>query len=157
MTKTDLVRTAGVAAVSYHYWEAGKRQISTASAQKLQQALRRHKIGFGAAGRDLAPHVAFKAVVALIAFELKTDAHLAVNAQPSRKAAMDPVWLAASRCRMIAYVVCNGCFGFTTSDIARAIGVDKSTVSLGIRQINDRRDDDAALDAVLNKMEAIFG
>ncbi|MGL4490538.1 MAG: hypothetical protein ACRCU5_13960 [Rhizobiaceae bacterium] len=157
LTQIDLCKAANVTATHYCRIIGGKVLPRPLLLSKLQLALTRHRIGFGAEARDLAPHVAFKAVVALVALEMKADVRLALDAKPSRRAVMDPQWLQAAQCRMVAYAVTNGCFGMTTADIARAAGVDKSTVSLGIRQINDRRDKDEKLDAVLNRLEAIFG
>lgn len=152
-----LCAASGVGRQTYQDAVAGRYAPRPATLARLKQALHRHKIGFGAESGALAPHVAFKAVTALAAFELQADAHMALNARPARRATQDKQWLAASRCRMIAYVICNGSFGMKTADVARAAGVDKSTVSLGIREINDRRDTDPALDAVLTRMEGLFG
>lgn len=156
MTIEALARAAGLVERHYRKLRSGRHAPRAATLARLSQALNRVRTGYGADERAMAPGAAFSLAVTLAAQLTGSDMRNSLAHLPQRRAVQDADWAAAARCRMIAYAVMNGTLGFSTSAVARAAGVTKGTVSKGIREIEDRRDTDMALDDVLNRLEAVF-
>ena len=141
-----------------HYYRLVARRVSPrgSTISRLNMALQRHKIGFGAEAHELAPHAALKATMVLAAFCLKADARAALDADPAQRATSNPEWMAAARVRRVAIYVANQFFGFAQADLARAAGVTRQAVSNAIKELEDERDHDAALKALLDQLEEVF-
>lgn len=154
-----LCGSAGVGRQTYRDALAGLYAPRPATLAKLNHALHRFQIGFAGEASKIAPHAAFKACIILAAFsagdEWDKKAKSALAADPARRATADPAWLSAAHTRRIAFAIANQVFGFSISDVARAAGVTKAAVSAAIREIEDGRDTDPALDRLLNRIEEI--
>lgn len=157
LTRKALCQAAGVSERHYGSWLSGARQPRASTIARLNAALHRFKVGVGAEAGELAPASAYKVTLVLVAFAMNADARAALDAQPGKRATFDPVWKQAAHCRQIAYSICNGSLGFRTSDVARAAGVTKSAVSMAIRDLSMARDNDPALDSVMNRLEDLLG
>lgn len=153
---SSLCATAGIGRRTYDYVLGGRSQPTPATMAKLQRALGRYRIGFGGEAGQLAPHSTFRAVQVLAAFHLKVDARQAISADPARRATMDRDWRQAAKVRRAALYITNQFFGFTQSDLARAAGMTKQAVSAAIKELEDERDEDAALKALLDELEEVF-
>lgn len=162
LSTTRLCSAADVGRQTYRDAQGGLSRPSPATLAKLNHALKRFSIGFAGEAGAIAPHAAFKACLLLATFATKpsedwsVDAKAALNADPGRRATSDPVWLAASKTRRIAFSIANQFFGFKISDIARAAGCTKAAVSAAIQELEDQRDHDAQLDALLTRIEDIL-
>lgn len=153
---TRLCAAANVGRQTYHDALKEAHRPTPATLAKLNHALNRFRIGFGGEASAIAPHAAFKACILIAALMTDADAREALNADPSRRATADPIWLAASRTRRIAFSIANQWLGFTISDVARAAGVTKAAVSAAIKELEDLQDTDQQLRRVLGKIEEIF-
>lgn len=154
-----LCSSAGVGRQTYREALLGRKAPRAATLAKLNHALHRFQIGFAGEASKIAPHAAFKACILIAAFsageEWDSRARSALGADPARRATADPVWLSAAHTRRVAFAIANQVFGFSISDVARAAGVTKAAVSAAIREIEDLRDSDAALDRLLQRIEEI--
>ncbi len=151
-----LCAAANVGKETYREALLGRTAPSPATLAKLNTALHRFRIGFAGEASKIAPHAAFRACVLVAALYTGADAKRALNSDPSRRATADPLWLAESKVRRLAFSIANQWLGFSISDVARSAGVTKAAVSSAIKELEDLRDTDAQLDRVLNQIEEIF-
>lgn len=156
LTVTSLCATAGVAESHYYRLMARQHSPRASTISRLSMALHRYRIGFGAEAGELAPHAALKVTMVLAAFCLKADARAALDADPARRATSNAEWMEAARVRRVAIYIANQFLGFTQSDLARAAGVTKQAVYTGITEMEDERDNDAALKALLDQLEEVL-
>lgn len=149
----DLCAQAGYSLRSYYYACAGRVNPSPATLAKLNTALNRFRLGFGAEATQLAPHATYRACLVLAAFYLKSDPRAALASDPSRRANANREWSQAAAVRQLAIWIANGQLGFGVSDLARAAGVTKQAVSAATRAVEDDED----LAPLRAEIEEVFG
>jgi transcriptional regulator with XRE-family HTH domain len=156
LSRERLCASASVGRETYRAALNG-RPAKAATLARLNDALRRFRIGFAGEASAIAPKAAFAGCLVFATFALDQvnpfqSARAALTSDPSRRATSDPAWLRAARIRQLGYWIANGCMGFRTSDIARAAGVTKQAVSSGISDVED----DPELAAVCRQIEEVF-
>lgn len=141
-----------------HYQRLLAREATPrpATISRLNMALQRYKIGFGVEATSLAPHAALKSTMVLAAFVLRADARKVLSADPSKRATSNPEWMEAARVRRVAIYIANQFLGFAQADLARAAGLTKQAISNAIKELEDERDRDPTIKAVLDEMEEVF-
>lgn len=154
LSMADLARAAGVDHRHLRRLERGIAPMTAAMETKLRDALRR---GPGDIRRkeDRAREGLFGLAVARLA------GHFGVTPERARtqwaragQASADPEWLAAARLRCAALYLMHTACGIDQPRLGRLAGVTKQAVHKAVRDIEARRDDDAALDALLDAIEA---
>lgn len=153
ITAAELCRLSGVSWRAYADARDGKAAPRKATIARLQRAIASARSGKGLEARELGPAAAIKVLIALVAREREADPAAALSSNPGLRATFSPEWTDHATTRRIAIYLANGAMGFRTSDIGRALGLTKQAVSLAVREIEDRRDDSADLDALLNQIE----
>ncbi len=154
---TTLCRAANVGLRTYQQARDGAtKQPRPATLGRLATALNRFRLGFGGEAQDIAPHAAYRACLVVAAFAMKADPRQVLNSDPTRRATLDPDWLAAARVRRVGYYIASQFGGFRISDLARAAGVTKQAISSALKELYDERDTDADLARVLGRLEEIF-
>lgn len=156
VTTVALCRAADVGLRTYQDARDGTKQPRPTTIARLNLALSRFRLGFGGEARDLAPHAAYRACLVLAAFQMKADPRPVLNADPTKRATLNPEWLAAARVRRVGYYIASQFLGFRTSDLARAAGVTKQAISSALKELYDERETDPELAAVLTRLEEIF-
>jgi hypothetical protein len=149
----ELCRLSGVSWRAYADARDGKAEPRKATLARLQRAIASARSGKGQEARQLGPAAALKILIALVARERETDPAAALSSDPSLRATFSVEWSDHATTRRIAIYLANGAMGFRTSDIGRALGLTKQAVSLAVREIEDRRDESADLDALLTQIE----
>lgn len=170
ITIERLCGAAGLTEKGYRLCAKGLREATPATLGKLNTALNRFRLGFGAEASEIAPHAAYKLCLIVAAFQIRkhladsagllgpwqdalaTETRQALTADPSRRANADPEWARAARVRQLGIWIANGQLGFKTSDLARAAGMTKQAISAATRAVED--DDDLA--AVRAELEDLF-
>lgn len=153
LTIEELARRAEISVSTYVRFKKGSAPRARSLA-KLKRALlmkERHR-----EAALLAPEAAFRSAISAICAEQGLNAHAVLDADPQRKATADAAWMAAIKVRRIALHVLNGGAGMRTQALAEAAGVTPAAVLLAVRDIEDMRDHDPALDDLLNRMHAVF-
>lgn len=152
---TELCARASVGVRTYYDMRDRTYDTRPDTLKRLEMALNRFKIGHAETGPQT-EHATFRSLLVLAAFMLRADAKAALAADPARRATVDPEWREASLVRWVALSMMTNQFGFRPIDAARAAGVSKQAVSQAMRNLEDRRDADEAIDKVLRTIEEIF-
>ncbi|MCW5697894.1 MAG: LacI family DNA-binding transcriptional regulator, partial [Bauldia sp.] len=145
------------AGISASTWYDGLNGVKVSRADtlgRLNLALKRFKLARGGDPGPLSVHASYRFALVLAAFELRADAKAVLFSDPARRATADEEWLAASRVRELAFWTLNGMGGVKVSDVARAAGVTKQTVSKAIQRVEDN--DDPNLKRICKKLEEVF-
>ncbi len=153
---TSLCSAANVALRTYQDGRDGKKQPRAATLARLNAALTRFRVGFGAEAGQMAPAAAYKACLVLAAFLMGAEPRAVLGSDPGKRATLDPRWREAARVRRVGIYIANQFLGFAQADLARAAGVTKQAVNSAVRELYDERDRDAELAALLNRLEEIF-
>lgn len=153
---TSLCAHAGVSKRTYEMARSTGREPLPSTLAKLNMALNRFRLAFGAEASTLAPHAAFKMCLIYAAFMTKADAKKVLASDPARKATMDPEWMKAAETRQLAFWIATQMLGFRGADVGRAAGVTKAAVSAAVREVEDARDSDKQLDRMLREIEEVL-
>jgi transcriptional regulator with XRE-family HTH domain len=156
ITRSRLCAAAGVGRSTYREAQAGIKHPVVSTIARLNTALNRFRLGVGVEAGELAPAAAFRICIVASAFWLNADPKSALASVPSRRATASPEWQRAAEVRRAAFWLANNMLGFRIADLARAAGVSKHAVSDALKELEDRRDHDAALDRVLTQMEEVL-
>ncbi|MDE0921490.1 helix-turn-helix domain-containing protein [Aurantimonas coralicida] len=73
---------------------------------------------------------------------------------PSRRATGDPAWLQAANLRRHAIVVVNQGLNVAQGEIARALAMTPAAICVAMKAVEDQRDADPDLDAMLDDLTA---
>lgn len=149
----ELCRLSGVAWRAYADARDGRAAPRKATIAKLRSGLASARSGKGQEARALGPAAALRILIALVARERETDPAAALSSNPGLRATFSAEWSDHATTRRIAIYLANGAMGFRTSDIGRALGLTKQAVSLAVREIDDRRDENADLNTLLEQIE----
>ena len=153
---SSLCVAAGMDRRSYDRIVVGERRPLPSTVARLNAALNRFRVGFGAEAGQIAPAAAYKACLVLAAFLLETEPRAVLASDPGKRATLIASWRAAARVRRLGYYIANQFLGFRQADLARAAGVTKQAISSALRELYDERDGDAELARVLTRLEEIF-
>lgn len=160
---TQLGETMSLGAVARHaevnrshlyQLRKGHHRASKPTVAKLKSALAaRQRHDHLGAGMMRASYRAALIVAALL-LGLDPDQVLASPAAANRPA--NRAWRQAAMARRLALYGCNVGLGMSQSEAARAAGLTRAAVSLGIKKIEDLRDD-AQFDLLAAKLEGWLG
>lgn len=148
----DLERAAALAGRRYNFLMRGINQPTAATLARLKLALQRLALARDC-GTDHRAAMIYRMAVALAAGALGRDAAAVLKSDPGRRATQDPAWMAAAEVRRLAFYLMNAGAGMKQTEVARAAGVKKQTVSLAVRELEDMRED-AKFDAMLDRLTA---
>lgn len=143
------------AAVGWATWYAvqeGKQAPRADTLARLDAALNRFRLATKGDPGPLAVHSTYRTAMVLAATHLKTDARTALKADPAQKATSNAEWMKTAQVRRLAFWICHGLLGFKVTAIAKAAGVSKQAVSIGIQEIED----DDELNRIRDELEDIF-
>lgn len=171
VTVDRLCIIANVSRTAYDEALSGQKVPRHSTLAKLNLALDGVRRGVGAHAVEMAPAAAFRACILVASFWLepapetagrrpieaaRPGALRALRSVPSRRATASPEWRQAATVRRVAVWLANQMFGFRQTDLARAAGVTRQMVSETLKDLEDQRDADPALDQVLTEMEEVF-
>lgn len=153
-----LERLAGIARGHYRRLVAGGTQPQASTLAALKLALQRYRLRqAGDEGTEAHLTIAYRFALALAAEAIGCDPAEAQTVDPSARATKSPRWSRSVEARRIAVYLLNCGVGIKQAHLARAVGVTKQAVNSMVRDIEDRRDDDA-FDALMNKLtDAVLG
>lgn len=153
LTGAELCRLSGVSWRAYADARDGKACPRKATIARLQRGLAGARSGKGMEAQALGPAAALKSLMVLVARERGADPAAALASDPSLRATFNAEWSGHAMTRRIAIYLANGAMGFRTSDIGRALGLTKQAISLAVREIEDCRDREMEIGALIDRLE----
>lgn len=128
----------------------GQRKATDATVARLKLALVRLRAR--ATQGPSAEFCLYRTLLARAAVALGLDPAQVRDANPADKG-RTPAARAAAQARWLAFYLMNVGFGLQAVDVARAAGVSKNAVSLALREVELRRETDAAYLALIEALE----
>lgn len=153
VSRSELERAAQLSDRYYAKILAGKHMPRAAVLARLNSALdnirKRRKAGND---RDFALTVSYRLALIVAATALGHDPTNAQRQDPSRRATQCADWMAAVPVRRLAiYLLTSEC-GFSQSDVARAGGMTKQSVSDVCAELEDSRDEGSAFERLADTL-----
>lgn len=150
ISQNKLAAEAGLSRTWYQTIHADPSRASEAVLSRLAGALRRLREGQRHDEAMLASLVAatYGGFLAAVCRELVLDVAAVRAADPRAGRTADPAWRAAARARQLAIYLTNISLGVQQRVLARAVGLTPAAICLGLKTIEDLRDD-PAIDALI--------
>jgi len=147
-----LAAEAGVSRTWYQTIDRDPARASEAVLSRLAAALRRLREGQRHDEAMLASLVAatYGGFLAAVCRELALDVALVRAADPRAGKTADVGWRAMARARQLAVYLTNISLGVQQRVLARAVGLTPAAICLGLKTIEDLRDD-IAIDALIER------
>jgi len=151
----QLERLAALGVNYYRDLLAGRYRGSPAVMRRLERALdewagdgdKNEMVGAVVVNRP------FLGLVSVLICEARgLDAVGLSGQKPGRRASGDAVWLQAAQVRHEAWALINNAYGVRAAEITRAAGVSRAAVSLALKRVEDRREEEA-YDQMLARLE----
>ncbi|GCA49280.1 hypothetical protein KGO5_01723 [Sinorhizobium sp. KGO-5] len=98
----------------------------------------------------------YRIAVSFVALAAGVKPSFILDAEPSRRATADPQWLRAARLRRIALYIANQYLHVDQADLARAASMSKANVSITMKQVEDDRQNDPEIEAIITAVEGAF-
>ena len=146
----EIARIAGLAPSYVHDIRSGKYKPRHATLARVHLAVVRIK-GRRTAG-SVVVHAIYRLALVVSSQAMGLDAGLVQTSDPALKSVASKDWLDAAQARRMAQYLLNTTLGFSQSEVAQASGVSKQAVSLAVREIEERRENDG-FDDFVNQLE----
>jgi len=98
----------------------------------------------------------YRMAIAFVAHAADVKPSFILEADPARRATADPLWLRAARLRRIALYIANQYLHVEQADLARAASMSKANVSYAMKDVEDDRQSDAEIEAIIRAVEGAF-
>lgn len=153
-SESEVARLAGFSPRFLYDIRKGRRSLSPRVIVRIKLALARiqrgdrHHDGQQAAA-------AYRLALATVARKMGADPRLVLEADPSKRATADPVWLQAAKVRRVALYIANVYLNVPQAELARAAGMSKAAVSIAMNEVEEMRDS-AELEQLLAPIEEAF-
>ncbi len=158
----SLARLLADARMDWRTWRAvctSSRPVRRSTLERLQRALNRLASGDRETNEG-ATVLAYRAIIVVTMRAHGLDIVKYAQAMAcdfSAEKPQNPEWATAARARRIAmYFLCD-VLGVGKAGLAKAIGCSRQNVNQAVAAIEAARDDDGALDTLLNRLTAEFG
>lgn len=152
ISQNKLAAEAGLSRTWYQTILADPCRASEAVLSRLASALRRLREGQRQDEAMLAALVGatYGGFLAAVCTEQGLDVAAVRAADPRAGRTADPVWRSGARARQLAVYLTNISLGVQQRVLARAVGLTPAAICLGLKTIEDLRDD-PAIDALIER------
>lgn len=162
----EVLRAAGLAARYLYNIRCGYRPLTPKTMKRIKLAIAELKRQRRMEAKERATDgkrpwesrsaAQYRMAVSFVAFAAKVTPAFILDADPQRRATADPLWLRAARLRRIALYIANQYLHVDQADLARAASMSKANVSITMEQIEDDRQIDAEIEAIITAVEGAF-
>jgi hypothetical protein len=156
---TALLGEARVHRVTWYAARAHPDRVRASTLERLDRALSRMVVGERAEGNIAAIKKLYLLVAGVVAERCGADiaAVLATACDFSSERPQEESWLIAARVRRVAMYLIAGHMALGNAALGNAIGCSRQAVKKAVREIEDLREREPALDALIARVAALAG
>ncbi|WDZ77928.1 hypothetical protein PWG15_05335 [Ensifer adhaerens] len=166
LTEDEVLRAAGAGARYLYNIRYGYRPLTPKFVNRIKQAIAEVKRQRRMEAREKATNgkrpwesrsaAQYRMAIAFVAHAADVKPAFILEADPARRATADPLWLRAARLRRIALYIANQYLHVEQADLARAASMSKANVSYAMKDVEDDRQSDAEIEAIIRAVEGAF-
>ncbi|MFC0809096.1 hypothetical protein ACFHWW_27260 [Ensifer sp. P24N7] len=166
LQENEVLRAAGFASRYLYNIRSGYRPLTQKTANRIKLAIaelkrqrrmeEKEKSTDGRRPWESRSAAQYRIAVSFVALAANVKPTFILDADPQRRATADPQWLRAARLRRIALYIANQYLHVDQADLARAACMSKANVSITMKQVEDDRQNDAEIEAIITAVEGAF-